>query len=267
MAMGKGFFTQTVVILFEGAVNLDVIRKILQPSYTIIGENQSSEHWQFGGPSLTVAYRPDVNGLVNVDVVNQMWPDHMGDSKIDAMLFGAWSLGHFGPFTYPNALARAVQQSWRWADATSKVGAHDSFVRIRASYVFGAPNDAPVRPEHYDGVDELVFVTGLARHVLQLPGAICYFNPNGEVVLPSEVFEDTLDFNRRNGLPAIDAWSNIRLFDVAGDWLAMDMVGSWQFDRPDQEAVFPKNRFSPQEVDRFLRNAALYIIDKGRSSP
>lgn len=261
--MAKGFFTQAAVILFDTAIDIETLRKILEPHYSIVGESPPSEHWQFGGSSLTIAYRPDVNGFVTVDVVDQIWPDHMGDPKTDVTLFGAWSMGHFGPFAYPNALARAVQQSWRWEDAARKVAMHVSFVRIRLSYVFGASHDAPVRPEHYDAIDELSFMTKLVGDALQLPGAICYFNPNGEVVLPSEELKDTLDFNSRNGLVAIDAWCNVRLFDTQENWQAMDLVGSGQFDRPDQEIVFPKNRFPLQEIDHFLRNAALYILEKG----
>jgi hypothetical protein len=68
----------------------------------------------FGGPGLTIPFLLAANGYVAVDVVNQPWPDAMGDPKTDAVTFGAWTFGHFGPFTYPGGLARAQQHAFAW---------------------------------------------------------------------------------------------------------------------------------------------------------
>lgn len=47
-----------------------------------------------GGGSVTLSFRPEVNGQVLVDTVDQPWPDSMGDPQKDPMIFGAWSMGN-----------------------------------------------------------------------------------------------------------------------------------------------------------------------------
>jgi hypothetical protein len=135
--------------------------------------------WQFSGASLLVPYRTDVNGFFTVDVVNTTWPDGMGDPKSDVTTFAAWSMGHFGPWAFPHSLKRASQHAWGWAPAESIGQGHAGFIRIRLSYGFGAADDKPVLPRNYDPLDEMNFVSRLVLAVLNAPGLLCYFNPNG----------------------------------------------------------------------------------------
>ena len=262
--MGKGLFTQGVVVLLSEAVAIDDIRNCLAGSYKTGKAAAGAQGWEFGGPSFLVEYRQGDNGYVAVDVVGRQWPDHMGDPKAESMLFGAWSMGHFGPYTFPHGLRRATEQAWRWKDASAAVQRHSAFIRIRASYIFGGVNkNAPVMPPSYDPLGELAFVTEIAMQLLRLPPAICYFNPNGEVLLPADELQRALAFDKEHGLPAFDVWCNVRLFNLENDWILMDTVGNWQLDMVDHEAVFPKGQFMPQEVDHFLKNISLYIQQKG----
>ena len=195
------------------------------------GRNPPSENWELGGPSLTVGYRPEVNGVILVDVVDHVWPDDMGDPEETPMLFGAWSAGHFGPFASPGGLARAGEQSWSWPDGKDVPEKHKAFLRIRSSYVLGSGDDAPVAPEDYDPKDELLFVTKVARALLELDAALAYFNPNGEVLMGREVLDGALAYAQKSGFPPLDAWANIRLFGIDPQWKLMDTVGcsSWRF--------------------------------------
>src|SRR6185369_4273960 len=124
----------------------------------------------FSGPAAVVPFRPEVNGYVAIDVVNQAWPDHMGDPKSDVTLFAAWSMGQFGPFTFPGGLQRAQQQSWGWRDSAEAVSSHRGFIRLRTSYVFGADKDSPILPTPYDPIAELHFLDRLSLSLLPEPG-------------------------------------------------------------------------------------------------
>src|SRR5437879_5866909 len=110
--MHKGIFSQTLCILTEKAATARTMLDALG-DFPVLGQPKPTSDWQFGGdPSVVLSFRPNVNGKVAVDYVGQKWPDDMGDPKHDYMTFGAWAMGHFGPFTYPGGLARAGQHSW-----------------------------------------------------------------------------------------------------------------------------------------------------------
>lgn len=259
--MPKGMFTQTTVILLRQEMSPDEIRPLLS-DFRVVKEVTAAERWEVAGPSLVIEYDERVNGFVSIDVVNNPWPDGMGDPKSNPMLFGAWSMGHFGPFAYPNGLLRAVQQSWRCSEAKELVGAHKGFIRFRMSYVFGGDKNAPVLPKDYAPLKELEFLSALTSPVLAHTNALCYFNPNGEVLLNQQMFDESRTYHRQHDLPPLDVWSNIRMFNLSENWVFMDSVGCWQLDVPDQEVAFPKG-VAPQEIDSFIRNVTLYIIKNG----
>ena len=177
----KGLFTQGVSILLKQTVTLDDIEPLLT-TFKIAMRKDEFENWEFSGPSLVVEYRPEVNGFVSIDIVDQVWPDRMGDTKNESLLFGAWSMGHFGPFAFPGNLERAIQHCHAWKQARQVAVQHQGFIRIRSSYVFGAPDNAPVMPKDYKPVDELNFITRIVMELLRHSAALCYFNPNGELL-------------------------------------------------------------------------------------
>lgn len=243
-------------------VSLDSVRERLAPHYNVVKENAGPGNW-LSGPSLTVEFNPVINGYIVVDLIDRPWPDHMGDPKEEPELMGAWSMGYFGPYAYPNGLNRAVNQAWHWAGAAAAVSRHTAFIRIKTSYVLGADVDAPVMPTPYSSVDEIEFVTEMGRALLALPAALALFNPSGELLMSADELDIRQEYNRENGLPALDAWTNVRMFNFNAEWLIMDTVGNWQIDSPDHEAVFPKGQFDENEVANFLRNSSLYVLRNG----
>ncbi|MCA9625393.1 MAG: DUF4261 domain-containing protein [Myxococcales bacterium] len=259
----KGFFTQGAVILFESLPALDALESALS-EFEIRGRRDASDEWAMSGPSLLLPYRPDANGAVAVDVVSRAWPDHMGDPENEAMLFGAWSMGHFGPGAFPGGLQRAVQNCWHWEGAPAVAQRHTSFVRIRTSYAFGAGPDDPVIPPEYDPLAELLFSTAVSRAVLNTPGALCYFNPNGEMLHSAEAIDRGLGEHRETGTVPQDLWCNVRMLRLADHepWMLMDTVGMDQLDRVDHEAIFT-DAYDPSHVAGFLRSVADYILQRG----
>jgi hypothetical protein len=263
----KGHYTACVCVLFDQPVEIDDVIRSLR-NFDLVGrsEDPDPEAWMFGGPSVAIAYRPEVNGLVVVDAVNQPWPDNMGDPKNAAQLFGAWSMGFFGPFTFPDALSRSTQQSWVWPGGKEVAEKQTAFVRIRVGYAFGTPDDAPLQliPDNYNAAEELRFATNVAGALLEMSGAICYFNPSGEVLRDSSTLDDALRYADSEGIPPLDAWCNVRLANAADDWLVMDTCGNQQLDIPDIELGFKRDKgYDLTQVDGFLRNITEYLLANG----
>ena len=261
----KGLTTQCLAVLLSEPVTLDRLEAAI-PDFPVLKRlTDPPSAWPFGGPGLVVGFRPEVNGYVSVDVVDHPWPDDMGDPQTSTTLFGAWSMGFFGPFAYPGGLARAGQQAWAWEDAQQVASRHKAFLRVLSSYSFGAEREAPVMPPDYLPLPELDFVTRLTESLLRLPEALCYYNPNGERLLPRSNVRELLAHGDNTGPLPLELWSNVRLFNLGGEpeWLLMDTVGMSQLDAPDHEACFEAGAYAPDEVSGFLHSIALYRFENG----
>ena len=260
--MPRGFFTQSACVLLSKPTTLDAVAPLLS-EFQIAKRIDQTTEIHFGGPSLIVAYRPEVNGYVNVDIREGKWPDGMGDPKTNPMLFGAWSMGHYGPFTFPGSLQRAQQQLWSWPAGKEIVPQHIAGIHMRASYVFGAGKDATILPPDYDALGEMHFITRLAVALMKHPNALAYFNPNGEILADAKGLTKSLEYHAGQKLPPFDIWVNVRLLNPNNGWMIMDTVGMEQLERPDLEACFPAKKYDPGEVSFFLRNCSLYLLNKG----
>lgn len=261
----KGSFTQGLVVLLTKPVSLECLSRELQ-NFGVAKTLEPSGEWAFGGPTVVIPFRPEVNGFVAVDVVDHPWPDEMGNVETESVVLGAWSMGHFGPFAYPGNLERAMQQAWHWSERTDSMARHRALIRIRSSYVLGAEPSSPIFPPKYDPCEELIFVTRVARQLLDLPTAVCYFNPNGEMLRTREELDGLMQRHEEEGLIPQEAWVNVRFFKLEGcePWMLMDTVGMWQLDVPDHEAAFEHGRYDASDVARFLRNAADYVFQNGQ---
>jgi hypothetical protein len=257
----KGFFSQGFCLLTDGTSAIeDVKRALVDEGIPILKEAEATKDWCFSGPSVVVGFRPEVNGLAAVDVVNRPWPDAMGDSKTDPAVFAAWGMGHFGPFAYPGGLERARQNCWTWPKGKALAGTHKGFIRLRTSYVLGATEETPVLPENYDPLAELRFLSRLTIALFSAPGVLCYFNPNGEVLCGSEGFADVWTTCEERDLVPLPLWSNVRLYKLDESFGLMDTVGSGQLDIRDVEAIYPKSNYDPNDIANYLRNVTLYLL-------
>lgn len=260
--MAKGIFTQGVCVLLERPISIEEVTLALS-EFEVLGTREESEEWAMGGPSALVMFDEETGGTVTVDTVDHEWPDDMGDPQKEFMVFGAWSMGHFGPFAYPGGLERAAQQCWAWKEGPEVIDRHKAFLRLRTSYVIGKGEDAKCMPEEYDPIAELQFSMKIVQALLSLDGALCYFNPNGEVLLDEDGFRSSLNYGWANELLPLDVWSNVRLFNIDETWALMDTVGNWQLEIPDIEACFVVDDYEVNEVANFLRNASNYLIQSG----
>ncbi len=260
--MPKGFFTQSACVLLSNTTSLAAIIPLLS-EFTMAKRVDQVTDPNLGGPALILSFRPEVNGYANVDVRNVKWPDHMGDPKTDAMLFAAWTMGHYGPFTFPGSLRRAQEQLWAWPEGKAVADRHVAAIQIRTSYVFGGGKGVPIMPADDDALPEIQFVTRIARALLKHPDALAYFNPNGEILANEMLLQKSLEYHEQQKLPPFDMWTNIRVLNPNNGWMIMDTVGMGQLDRPDLEACFPAKKYDLGEISHFLRNCCLYLLHKG----
>jgi Domain of unknown function (DUF4261) len=263
--MAKGLFSQCFCLLTDGTPTLADLKSALQDKdFEIVKSAPPQKDWRFGGPTLVVAYLPEDNGYAAVDVVNHPWPDTMGDPKSDPMTFGAWGTGHFGPFTFPGGLERASQQSWDWPDGKKVAPAHKGFVRLRLSYAFGAKDKDPILPEDYSPLAELLFLTDMALPLLKVPGVLCYFNPNGEVLRDRATYREVRSTCKKQEQIPLPLWMNVRLFNINERLSLMDTVGNGQLDLKDVEAVFPRAKHDPNDIASYLRVVTGYLMGLDR---
>lgn len=260
--MAKGLFTQGIVVLLRQSVSIqEVVATIdeFYPSEPIEG----SEDWTFLGPAVLMNMDEDGSGKVVVDIVEHPWPDSMGNPETDSeeqqKIFAAWGMGNFGPGTFPGSLQRASEQSWVWEEGRTIGVTPVAFIRIRSSYVLGQDDDTPILPDDYEPFDELALVTEIAAAITEMPQAICYFNPNGEVLRDLKTLNESFEYAEENDFPPLDLWSNVRLFRLENDWATMDTVGNSQLDLLDIEACFHAESYDFAEVEQFLRLVTCFL--------
>jgi hypothetical protein len=246
-------------VLFSDPIGLEDLQSLLRDC-PISRRIPQGSHWALAGPTLIIDYLPGVNGRVSLDIVPCPWPDAVDP---DPQVFTAWTMGCFGPFAYPENLSRALQHSAGFPEAAGMVERHRCFVRLRSSYLFGAAAGTPALPAAYDPAAELTFLTSLSLRLLEHPAALCYFNPNGEVLFPAHQMREIEAHYAGRKLPLLELWTQVRTFPIQEGWVLMDTVGMQQLDREDLEVVFDCNRFEPQEMSRFLRNVALFTSSRG----
>jgi hypothetical protein len=100
-----------------------------------------------------------------------------------------------------------------------------------------------------------------------LPGALCYFNPNGEALRSLVGLTESLKFAQSRNVPPLDVYSNVRLFNVDEGWLLMDTVGNGQLGSPslpDLECCMRGDKkYNLGHIDMFLRNTTFYVLQRG----
>jgi len=283
--MPQGDFTQSTFILLDRPPDLDEVAAVLASFEILKKVEDPGTPWYFGGPSLVIPYRSEQNGFVYVDIVGHPWPDSMGHPTHDSDLFGAWASGQFGPHVVPGALVRASRMSLIWRPEADLLDDHTAFVRVRTSYVFGQEEGADPIPADHDPVHELEFVMSITKKLMDLPGSICYFNPNGELLRDAEALNAQLGWCAANKVPSMPAWTSARLFearvdrpdstqaedrseealepDATDNWWLLDTVGLPQVDLPDLEAFFPAGVVDPGPLHDFLWDVAFHLIGEG----
>ena len=239
--------------LFSAAPPLDEVKRALAPLGSL-EPVRPTEGWLGGFPGFVLRSDQTDGDKIVIDVVNRPWPDDMGHPQEDPDLFSCWCLGGFGPHVYPGSLERAAQHARTVPAAQALVSQHRAFVRLRK-----------LPPPSAEPFTDLARLAAAARALLEMPTALAYFQPNGEVVLDRAALDANLESAERAGLPALNLHVNVRVWRVEDKdgWSVLDTVGLEQVLVPDIEAVFDANRYSENSVARFVHNVSFYQLEKG----
>src|SRR5687768_7662606 len=134
--MPKGMTTAAVAVLCAKAPAIEAVARALSARFEVkrVEAGGADGGWMGGRGFALVSFRPKVNGYVIVEPFDAPWPDGMGDPKAGRDLFGAWTMGFFGPGVYPHALARATEAPILCPAAAPATARHRAFLRVRASY-------------------------------------------------------------------------------------------------------------------------------------
>lgn len=227
----------------EALASLTGSRRVIKGSYEY-------DPW-VGGDSVMI--EEGATGITMVDVVNQAWPDGMGEPESEPLLFIAWATGMFGPSVFPGALERAVSIGRHRVDGARQVYRHVAFFRIRT---LGTPSRSNAQRD-------LTWIAAIADALLKLPDALCFFDPNGEVLLSRELFESRYPaWSQQRSFP-LDLWTSVRtLTDLAHpNWEIIDIIGLRRFGFPDHEIVVRKNRFTADDLAAFLSDLGARVLD------
>ncbi|QIF05319.1 DUF4261 domain-containing protein [Roseimicrobium sp. ORNL1] len=252
-----------MVVLFEDAPSLASLRwRLESKGYVVAGMEDENEWPEMSGPAILLNWRPEVNGICIVDITDKPWPDGMGDPKEEPKIFGAWAMGAYGPCTYPGGLQRAVQYAV-YPEAQQHAQAHQAFVRVRITYVKGAGKDSKVMPPDYDAQPEVLWLAEVTAALLEVEGALAYFNPGGERLLPKGLLEETLDGSRAQNIPPIQALVTVRNIHVDDTWTLTDTVGMAQLDLQDIEMASSSADTDLEEMRIFPMNMGIYLLKSG----
>ena len=262
--MPKAVFTQTLVLLLDAPAAQGFIKDALACD-ELKERPQSDEVWLTGRPSLSLPFRPQVNGCVAIDQFRGSWPDSMGNPNTDPETVEAWAKGYFGPGAYPNMFWEACRLFSDAGQDPSLAKKHAAFITVRSSYVMGGGDDAAYLPSGYEPISELAHLTRIASKLAVLREAICFFNPNGALIAkPSQMVAAVERCDREEAYP-VELWCNVRQFKLgesAPGWLLMDTVGMGQLDATDHEACFAASAYKPSEVAGFLWTVVKSVVDQ-----
>ncbi|WP_068140737.1 DUF4261 domain-containing protein [Roseimaritima ulvae] len=267
--MVRGIYTQGAAVLLAQPVDFSQVQSCLS------GFELATTDLTPGQPDEQVLLLKDDqpgDGHAVVIYSNKRWPDDYSGLEGEPEMAAAWARGQYGPLAFPGDLQRAIEQSWRWDEGREEAASHVAHLRILYRYPVDSQDDedAEDRPideevaseilEETDSVDELHFITRVISRLLELPEAICYFNPGGEVLMNAEDLRGGLNEAWQHDLVPVDMWTNVRLFRATETWTLMDTIGNEQFDLPDMEVIFENEQFDPSEIESFLRNVVLCVL-------
>ncbi len=259
--MSHGLTTQAIALLFSSAPTLDKLREALASYTPTLRECEDS--WPAQSPSLSFSI-PDVpETSAIIDIVHQPWPDDLSQDDHSSDIFLAWKLGHFGPVARPVALSRALTRTFLTHNESQAVREHNSFLRLRTmstdpnALAKGSAIKTPLL-----ACQHLAILDRLAVQLLDLPGALAYFNPAGANVLSRNHFNHFTKQAQDLGLINTLVWTNRFFYTVNDHWSFFETLGNRQFHLPDLE--LPLSSAHHEHIPAcktFLANLTLQMIN------
>lgn len=259
------FFSQGIAVLFEQSPDLGSLRNLIERhGFRVTADEDATEWPQMQGACLTLATDFESSAVCWVDICEFPWPDDMGTSGEPTLVTSAHALGAFGPFVYPGALDRALQAPGYQAAAPAS-REHQAFVRLRVSHFFNTPagseDSRPSRPENARPTEELGFLLRAAAALVESPGAIAYFNPNSEMILPLDGLDTILSGSLEHKTYPVEAVCRLRGCPIDDQWSFVDCIGMEQLGMRDHEFAWADATVTRSEQIDFLISLLHYQVD------
>lgn len=260
------FFSQGIAVLFSQAPELGSLRHLFKrQGYTITADEDATDWPAMQGACLTLATDFENGAVCSVDICEFPWPDDMGMTGEPTLVTSAHALGAFGPFVHPGALERALQAPGYQA-AVPTAQDHRAFVRLRISHFFQAPAEAedsqPSQPGNARPMQELGFLLKTAAALAELPGALAFFNPNSEMILPMDGLCSILSSAQEHHTFPIEAVCRLRGCPAEENWSFVDSIGMAQLGLRDHEFSWEDAASTRSEQIHFLVNLLHYQADQ-----
>ena len=258
----KVHYTQVTALLFSDAPDLGRLCRLLQHHGYQIAEMEEATRWpEMKGPNLKL--RTGGASFCQVDVCAFPWPDDMGSGGGSAAVSEAYAEGAFGLATQHGALERALQSPASW-DVSHEAPGHQAFVRVRMGRVLYGSAQArhlPAAESAAEVMQELRFMLQVAGALAQVPGALAYFNPNGEVLMRCDVLVllSSKSGEPQQGLP-LDAFCSCRSGLMEGRWSWVDCLGLAQLGLLDHEFVWMDSEVSQRDQQELMLTMIHYQL-------
>ncbi len=228
----------------------------------------ASGNWALGGETLLLGFRQRAAARWRSTWSSSPWPDEMGDPQLSPELFGAWSNGYFGPFTFPQRLRARRPPGLDLEGSPGRPA--------------GAPGLPP--PAHQlrlrRGSPATRCDPGKPRSAGRAAGAHrgrpgAFPPPGGDRLFQPQRRNPAASANgwpkpstgpRRRSVPRSTSGRTCASSPSTGcadGWFLMDTVGMLQLDVPDHEIFLPGKTYDFREAEGFLRNVALYVMNHG----
>ncbi len=211
---------------------------------------------------LSVPYLKWPGSRVVIDVVNEAWEDAFGQPEKDARRYLAWTFGAHGAHCHPGVLERALKQVPERRKDWGQAERHSAYIRVRL-----------MRPHWDEGVEgetgtrdrfgELSFLSWIVVTLLDLPGAVAYFNPAAEMLLERETMVRALENSRMHERQPLALWVNRREQKLGSRWWLVDTIGNGQLGQPDLEAFY-QGETAMAGVSGFLFDVSTHLCRNER---
>ncbi len=231
--------------------------------YTITKDEEVGEWPEMQGCGITLATDFENGATCQVDICEFPWPDDMGTTGDPTLLTNAHALGGFGPFVFPGAFERALQ-SPGYQSITDSARDHRAFVRFRISGpLFAKSETSEAPPTNSSPADEMLFLLKAAASLVEIPGALAYFNPNSELLLSLDGLVAALAGAAEDKIFPIEAVCRFRGCQADENWSFVDSIGMEQLGLRDHEFAWPGNEPDRKEQMDFLYRLLCYEIGSG----
>lgn len=253
-------YPHTLAVLFTSLPSVEQVRNCFTPE-SIRGRSERdgkpAAYNMLQGEGFAVRWNEATEEQVEVDLQPVPWPDDHGAKSGDAPTIVAATVGALGRKAAPGGLERACQHAYHWKEAQVAVAGHSAFIALRMCGQMFNPAGTALS----GAAEQLGWMIEAAGRLMNLPGAVAFFNPAAEILQPPDRLAHCIS-QPMELLPYMEALLSSRRWIVEG-WDFFDTTGMQQLGLPDMELAVPADTVRPSECFVLLINLCIHLVHKG----